>query len=79
MPPSDFFFIKNRRDIVKREMHQKYGATVKRKRMLYDGHGLDEIDLSREMARSLGAFATKNQFSVEILLEQLKQRNMLVR
>jgi hypothetical protein len=37
MAPLDFFFSKKRRAIVKREAHQKYGITVKRKRMLYDG------------------------------------------
>jgi hypothetical protein len=37
MPPSDFFFSKKRRAIVKRETHQKDGAIVKRKRMMYDG------------------------------------------
>jgi hypothetical protein len=42
MPSSDLFFNKKRRAIVKREMHQKEGATVKRQRMLYDGHGLDD-------------------------------------
>jgi hypothetical protein len=59
MPPSDFFFSKKRRAIVKRETHQKYGATVKRKRMLYDGQGLDDTEFAREMAGSLGAFAMK--------------------
>jgi hypothetical protein len=37
MSPSDFFFSKKRRAIVKRETHQNDGATVKRKMMLYDG------------------------------------------
>jgi hypothetical protein len=30
MPPSEFFFSKKRRDVVKRETHQKEGATVKK-------------------------------------------------
>jgi hypothetical protein len=30
MPPSDLFFNKKRRAIVKRETHQKDGATVRR-------------------------------------------------
>lgn len=41
MPPSDLFFSKKRTTIVTREMHQKYGTKLKRKGMLYDGHGLD--------------------------------------
>jgi hypothetical protein len=77
MPPSDFFFSKKRR--VERETHQKDGAIVKRQRMFYDGQGLDDTDFAREMVGSLGVFATTNQCSVENLVEQLKQRNMLVR
>jgi hypothetical protein len=79
MPPPDFLFSKKRRDIVKREIHQKYGATIKRQRMLYDGQGLDDTYFVREMAGSLGAFATTNQCSVENLAEKMKQRHMLVK
>jgi hypothetical protein len=79
IPPSYFFFSKKRRDIVKRETHQKDGATVKSHKMLYDGQGLAETEFAMEMAGSLGAFATTNQCLVENLAEQLKQRNLLVR
>ena len=48
-------------------MHQKYGTTVKRQRMLYDGQGLDDTKFSREMTGSLDAFATTNQCLVENL------------
>jgi hypothetical protein len=37
MPPSDFFFNKKRRVVVKREMHLKEGETIKRHRVLLDG------------------------------------------
>jgi hypothetical protein len=79
MPPSIFFFNKKRRAIVKRETHQKDGATVKRHRVMYDGHALDETEFAMEMAGSLGAFAMANQCSVGNLAEQLKHRNLLVR
>jgi hypothetical protein len=79
MPPSDFFFSKKRRAIVKRETHQKEGATVKRHRVMYDGHALEEAEFAMEMAGSLGAFSTTNQYSVGNLAEQLKQRDQLVR
>jgi hypothetical protein len=75
----DFFFKRKRRAIVKIEAHKKYGAIVKRKRLMYDGKGLDDTKFAREMAGSLGDFATTNQCSVENLVEQLKQRNFLVR
>jgi hypothetical protein len=41
MTPLDLFFSKKRMTIVIREMHQKYGTKLKRKGILYDGHGLD--------------------------------------
>ena len=47
MSPLDLFFSKKRRDIVKIETHKKYGARIKRKRMLYDGHGLDDTQFAR--------------------------------
>ena len=67
MPPLDFFFSKKRRAIVKREAHQKHGTIVKRQRMLYDGQGLDDTKLFREMVGSLGSFSMANQCSVENL------------
>jgi hypothetical protein len=78
MPPSDFFFSKKRRAIVKRETHQKDGAIVKRQRMLYDGQNRDDTEFAKEVAGSLGAFATANQWSVENLAEQLQHKSMLV-
>jgi hypothetical protein len=60
MPPSDFFFSKKRRAIVKRETHHKDGAIVKRQRMVYDGQNRDDSKFNKEMAGSLGAFSTTN-------------------
>jgi hypothetical protein len=51
---------------------------VKSKKMVYDGQNRDDTKFSKEVAGSLGAFATANQWSVENLAEQLKQRDMLV-
>jgi hypothetical protein len=42
MPPSDFFFSKKRKAIVKRESHQKDGVITKRQRMVYDGNDRDD-------------------------------------
>ena len=72
MPPSNFFFNKKRRAIVKRETHQKEGAIVKRHRVLCDGQALEEANFTMEVASSLGAFSTANQYSVGNLKEQLK-------
>jgi DNA anti-recombination protein RmuC len=78
MPPSDFFFSKKWRAIVKRESHQKDGVITKRQRMLYDGNDRDDSEFAKEVAGSLGAFATANQWSVENLAEQLRHKILLV-
>jgi ABC-type phosphate transport system auxiliary subunit len=78
MPPLDFFFIKKRRAIVKRERNQRDCATVKRRKKLYDGQGLDDTKFTREMTDSLGAFTTASQCAVENLEEKIKKRSLLV-
>jgi hypothetical protein len=78
MPPYDILFNKKRRDVVKRETHQREGATVKRHRVLYDGQALEEVEFTMEVVGSLGDFPTTNQYSVGNLEEQLKKKDLLV-
>jgi hypothetical protein len=40
--PSEFFFSKKRKAVVRRETHQRDGATVKNHMMLLDGQALEE-------------------------------------
>jgi hypothetical protein len=47
--------------------------------VIYDGHDLEEEKFAMEVAGTLGDFATKNQCSVGNLIEQLKQKDMLVK
>jgi hypothetical protein len=42
IPPSEFFYNKKRKVVVKRETHQKEGSTVKRHRVLYDVQASEE-------------------------------------
>lgn len=78
MPPSEFFFSKKRRAVARRETHQRDGATVKKHMVLLDVKALEEEDFTTDVAGSLGAFATTNQFSVGNLKEKLKQKDLLV-
>jgi hypothetical protein len=78
IPPSNFFFSTKRRAIVKRESRKKEGIITKRKRMIFDGKGLEASELAKEMVGSLGAFATANQWLIDKLAEQLRQRNLLL-
>jgi hypothetical protein len=71
MPPSEFFFSRKQKAIVKRESDQKDGVITKRKRMVYDGNNRDDPKFTKEVARSLSSFATTNQWSVDNLAEHL--------
>ena len=78
MPPSNFFFSRKRKAIVKRESHQKDGVITKRQRMVYDGNNQDALEFTKEVAGSLGVFSMTNQWYVENLDEQLRHKCLLV-
>jgi hypothetical protein len=78
MPSSDFFFNKKRKAIIRREVQQKGGVVTKRKRMVYDGQGQSDPEFAKQVADSLGAFATTNLWSVDKLREKLDQKNLLI-
>ena len=77
IPPSNFVFSKKRKVVVKKEMHQKEGATVKKNRELLDGQNLEEEDFVVEVAGSLGDFATTNLFLVDNLKKKLKNNQVI--
>ena len=78
LPPNDLFFSKKRKVVVKRETYQKAGATAKKYRILTDGEALEEEEFADEIAGTLGAYATTNQYSVGTLKERLKQKDLLI-
>jgi hypothetical protein len=78
LPPSDFFFSKKRKVMVKQETYQRVGATAKRYKILTDGEALEEEEFTDEVAGTLGAYAMTNQYSVGALKARLKQKNLLI-
>jgi hypothetical protein len=50
-------------------MHQRGGAMTKKFKILTDGEALEEIEFAEEVAGTLGAYATTNQYSVGTLKE----------
>jgi hypothetical protein len=46
--------------------------------MIYDGQGQSDPEFAKEVADSLGAFATANLWSVDNLRKQLDQKNLLI-
>jgi hypothetical protein len=78
LPPNDFFFSKKRKVVVNQETYQRAGAAVKKYKILMDGEALGEEEFADEIAGTLGAYATANQYSVGTLKGRLKQKNLLI-
>jgi hypothetical protein len=72
LPPNEFFFDKKRKAVVKREFYQEGESTTKKYKVITDGKDNRNEQFATEIAGTLGAYATTNQFSVEVLKSQLK-------
>jgi hypothetical protein len=79
LPPNEFFFDKKRKAIVKQELYQEAGTVAKKFKILADGRAMKKEEFATQIAGTLGAFATANQYSVESLKEQLKRKNRLIK
>jgi hypothetical protein len=62
IPPSDYFFSRKRKAILKQKMHKREGNIVKKIKVLIDRQNLEEEDFATKVAGSMGAMATKNFF-----------------
>jgi hypothetical protein len=79
LPPNEFFFDKKRKAVVKREFYQEGESTIKKFKVMTDGMNKRKDEFATEIAGTLGAYATANQFSVEMLKKQLKEKNRLIK
>jgi hypothetical protein len=79
LPPNEFSFDKRRKVVVKREFYQEEGSTAKKFKVLTDGKDKKKEEFATEIAGTLGAYATANQFSVGVLKNQLKRKNRLIK
>jgi hypothetical protein len=79
LPPNELFFDKKRKAVVKREFYQEGESTTKKFKVMTDGKNKKNEKFSTEIAGTLGAYALANQFSVEILKNQLHRKNRLIR
>jgi hypothetical protein len=71
-PPSDYFFSKKRKVVVKQEMYMREGGMVRKHRVLVDGKNLEEEYFTTEVAISMGALAISNLFTVDNMRTRLK-------
>jgi hypothetical protein len=79
LPPNEFFFDKKRKVVVKREFYLEGESTVKKYKVMTDGKEKNNEQFTPEIAGTLGAYATMNQFSVRVLKNQLKRKNRLIK
>jgi hypothetical protein len=79
LPPNEFFFDKKRKVVVKREFCQEGESTAKKYKIMTDGKDKKNEQFATEIAGTLGAYASTNQFSVGLLKNQLKRKNHLIR
>jgi hypothetical protein len=79
LPPNEFFFDKKRKVVVKREFYQEGGSTTKKYKVLTNGKDKKKENFVTEIAGTLGAYATTNQFLVGVLKNQLKRKNRLIK
>jgi hypothetical protein len=74
LPPNEFFFDKKRKAVVKREFYQEGESTTKKYKIITDGKDNKNEQFTTEIAGTLGAYASANQFSVGLLKNQLKKK-----
>jgi hypothetical protein len=79
LPPNEFFFDKKRKAVVKREFYQEGESTAKKFKVMTDGKNKKNEQFATEIAGTLGAYASANQFSVGLLKNQLNRKNRLIR
>jgi DNA repair exonuclease SbcCD ATPase subunit len=63
---------------VKQELYQEASTVAKKCKILADGKAMKKEEFTTQIVGTLGAFATANQYFVESLKEQLKQKNHLI-
>ena len=64
--------------MARQELYQREGVMAKNFKIMTDGKATKEKEFTEEIAGTLGAYATANQYSVGTLMAQLKQKNLLI-
>lgn len=72
LSPNEFFFDKKMKAVVRQELYQREGVVAKKFKIMTYGKVVKEEEFTDEIAGTLGAYATTNQYSVGTLKAQLK-------
>jgi hypothetical protein len=72
LPLNEFFFDKKRKAVLRQELYQEAGIVSKKFKIIIDGRTMKKEEFATQIAKTLGAFSTRNQYSVGNLKDQLK-------
>jgi hypothetical protein len=78
IPPSDCFFSKKRRAVLKQEIHPRGEGMIKKHRVIIDGKKLKDGEFATELADTMGAIASTNMYSVGNLTTMLEQKDQTI-
>jgi hypothetical protein len=79
LPPNQFFFDKKRKVVVRQELYQEAGTVSKKFKILTNGRNMKKEEFAMQIAGTLGAFTTMNQYSIRTLKDQLKRKHRLIK
>jgi hypothetical protein len=72
LPPNEFFFDRKRKAVVRQALYEREGVVAKKFKIMTDRKAMKEEEFAYEIAGTLGAYATTNQYLVGTLKAQLK-------
>jgi hypothetical protein len=78
IPPSNYFFSKKRKAILKQEMHPRGDMMIKKHKITIDGQKLKEGEFATEIAGTMGALASVNLYSVGSLTTILEKKEQMI-
>ena len=78
IPPSNYFFSKKRRAVLKREIHPRGEGMIKKHRVIIDGKKLMDREFAIEIAGTMGAIASTNMYSIGNLTTMLEHKDQTI-
>jgi predicted Mrr-cat superfamily restriction endonuclease len=72
------FSLTKKKAVARQGLYQKEGVMAKKFKIMIDGKAVKEGEFAEEIAGTLGAYATTNQYSIGILTAQLKRKNLRI-
>jgi hypothetical protein len=78
IPPSDYFFSKKRRAVLKQEIHPRGEGMIKKHRIIIDGKKLKDGEFATKLAGTMGAISSTNMYSVGNLTTMLEQKEQTI-